>query len=86
MRRVILGLAVCAVLVVPGVASAGGPPKGGCPPGFDPTPTASIPGYGTFHGYQSADLNGDGMSCVRFLSSPTELVFMDNVVPPFTPP
>ena len=43
--------------------------------------TAGIPGFGQFDGYQSADLNGDELSCVCPLNSPTELVFMDNVIP-----
>jgi hypothetical protein len=80
-RRLVLGFILCALLAVPSLASAA-PPIGGCPPGFNPMLTINIPGYGTFYGYQSADLNGDGTSCVRFLpNSPTELVFMDNVVP-----
>ena len=73
--------ALTAAVAVPLTASAGGPAQGGCPPGFNEVLTASIPGFGQFYGYQSADLNGDGKSCVRPLNSPTELVFMDNVVP-----
>lgn len=71
-------VAGAALLAVPGTASA----DAGCPSGFVLLPTAAITSQGTFYGLQSADLNKDGLSCVRYLSnSPTELAFMDNRLP-----
>jgi len=81
-RALALGAAVVVgALGVAPAAEAAGPQTGGCPPGFTLWRTSDIPGYGSFYGYQSADLNQDQKTCVRLLSSRTELVFMDNVLP-----
>jgi hypothetical protein len=35
-----------------------------------------------FYGLQSADINGDGYTCIRLLpNSPTNIVFSDNALP-----
>jgi hypothetical protein len=85
-----LGLvtALCAVTAAVGVSSALAiTPEdavGRCPNGAgDPRPVNDIYQYGSvFYGLQSADINGDGYTCIRLLpNSPTKIVFSDNALP-----
>jgi hypothetical protein len=74
---------VCAAAVAAiGATSAlgGGPPIGNCPVGFELKPTSFLSGF-SVGGLQSADLNGNQMTCVKLLNTPSDIVFMDDVVP-----
>jgi hypothetical protein len=82
MRR-FLALAVLSVALVAAAATSAaavGPPTGGCPVGFDLYPESVLSQY-PLGGLQGADLNGDDQTCIKWLDTPTELVFVDNVVP-----
>jgi hypothetical protein len=83
MVKVGLVASVCAAAVAAiGATSAlgNGPPTGNCPVGFDPQPTSFLDDY-SVGGLQSADLNGNQMTCVKLLDTPSDIVFMDDVVP-----
>jgi len=67
---VLLRILIAVGMVVAGVllaapAQASGPPVGSCPNGFDLVPASIAP---------SADLNGDGQLCFKFLT-PTDQPF-----------
>jgi hypothetical protein len=85
-----LGLvtALCAATAAVAVSSAFAevPPDavGRCPLGAgDPRPVRDIFLFGSvFYGLQSADINGDGYTCIRLLpNSPTRIAFSDNALP-----
>jgi hypothetical protein len=85
-----LGLvtALCAATATIAVSSAFAetPPDavGRCPNGAgDPRLVNDIYQYGSvFYGLQSADINGDGYTCIRVLAnSPTKIAFSDNALP-----
>lgn len=66
-----------------GAASAfGGAPAAtlNCPDGFQLLPTSVLAGY-SVGGIQSADLNGNQQTCIKFLNTPSDIVFIDDVVP-----
>jgi hypothetical protein len=76
--------ATAAVAVSSALAVTPADAVGRCPIGAgEPRPVADIYLYGSvFHGLQSADINGDGYTCIRELSnSPTKIVFSDNALP-----
>jgi hypothetical protein len=87
MLRTGLAVTVCAAVAAVGASSVGAVPDGAvgrCPDGVgDPRPVADIYLFGSsFYGLQSADINGDGYTCIRMLeNSPTKIVFSDNVLP-----
>ena len=56
-----------------------GPRVGSCPKGFDPQPVSFLDNY-SVGGLQSADLNGNGTTCVKLLNTPSDIVFMDDVI------
>lgn len=50
-----------------------------CPNGFDLKDTSFLDDY-SVGGLQSADLNGNGKTCVKLLNTPSDIVFMDDVM------
>lgn len=80
-------VAVCAAVSAIGASSAAAVPSGAvgrCPDGLgDPQPVSNIYDHGkNFYGLQSADVNGDGFTCIRILqNSPTKIAFSDNALP-----
>lgn len=82
-KRFMLGLAAGALVaaMLPGAALGGGPQVGSCPPGFTAAPLSFLNQY-RVGGLQSADLNGNDWTCVRLLATPSDIVFMDDVVKP----
>jgi hypothetical protein len=61
-------------------ALGGTPPTTGqCPDGFTDLPTSTLGNY-SVGGIQSADLNGNQMTCIKFLDTPSDIVFMDDVM------
>ena len=85
MRRTLVAIVCAATVAGIGAASAlgGGEPKGprvgSCPAGFVSQPLSFLDDY-SVGGLQSADLNGNGYTCVKLLSTPSDIVFMDDVV------
>ena len=86
MRRIILLLAVAALMSTLGVGSAyaQGPPVGGCPPGYElKTVEFVVAGAGLDEPDPSMDRNGDGYTCLKILDtgSGTRATWHDNTVP-----
>lgn len=88
MFRKSVSLTVCtAVAAIAASSAAADVPVdalGLCPNGAgDPRPVSDIFTFGSsFYGLQSADINGDGYTCIRILEhSPTKIAFSDNVLP-----
>jgi hypothetical protein len=93
MRRILLALAVdalMAVMVVSSAAAQGGPPVGGCPASYDPglVPVEFVLAHtGNLDPNRepdpSMDPNGDGLTCLTFLhtGSGTRVTWHDNVLP-----
>ncbi len=85
-RRMISFLATFGLMVgtfaglAPAAQAVTGPPATkNCPDSFILEDTTFLQGY-SVGGLQSADLNGNGKTCVRLLSTPSDIVFMDDVV------
>ena len=84
MRRILLALAVAALMAVMAASSAAaqGPPVGGCPPGY----TLETVDFVVAHVGQedpSMDPNGDGYTCLKLLPTGAGLraTWHDNVTP-----
>jgi hypothetical protein len=94
MRRIVLALAVAALMAVMAASSAAaqgppdqaqGPPVGGCPASFEPglVPVeAVLAGAGLEEPDPSMDPNGDGLTCLKLLhtGSGTRATWHDNVI------
>lgn len=94
MRRVLLAMAVAALMAVMVASSAAaqgppdqaqGPPVGGCPASFEPglVPVEVVlDGAGLDEPDPSMDPNGDGMTCLKLLDtgSGTRATWHDNVI------
>ena len=91
-KRVSLRGGALSIIALAGVGVAGAAtlpaqpqhPIGSCPAGFDfPFPTDQLP---PTSGFQSVDINGDGVTCVNLIAfnNPHGIRFaaVDNVVPP----
>jgi hypothetical protein len=85
----VLACAVASLAIWGSTASAGGPPpnatppptgNGYCPDGFQWLPTTVLEGY-SVGGIVSADLNRNGMTCIKFLNTPSDIVFFDDIAP-----
>ena len=89
MRRILLALAVTALMAVMVAGSAAaqqGPPVGGCPASYDPglvTVEFVLAGTGLEEPDPSMDPNGDGYTCLKILDtgSGTRATWHDNVIP-----
>jgi hypothetical protein len=96
MRRILLALAVGALMAVMAASSAAaqegppdqaqGPPVGGCPKSYDPglvTVEFVLAGTGLEEPDPSMDPNGDGYTCLKLLDtgSGTRATWHDNVTP-----
>jgi hypothetical protein len=92
MRRILLALAVAALMAVMAASTAAaqpapdaGPPIGGCPASFEPglVPVeAVLAGAGLEEPDPSMDPNGDGYTCLKLLhtGSGTRATWHDNVI------
>ena len=94
MRRILLAMAVAALMAVMAVSSAAaqgppdqaqGPPVGGCPASYEPglVPVEVVlAGAGLEEPDPSMDPNGDGMTCLKLLDtgSGTRATWHDNVL------
>ena len=83
MRLHVASVVCAAAVVAVGATSAfgGGPPATeNCPDGFTLQPTSFLDNY-SVGGLQSADLNGNLKTCVKLLNTPSDIVFVDDVVP-----
>jgi hypothetical protein len=95
MRRILLALAVGALMAVMAASSAAaqegppdqaqGPPVGGCPESYDPglvTVEFVLAGTGLEEPDPSMDPNGDGYTCLKLLDtgSGTRATWHDNVI------
>lgn len=87
MRRILLVLAVAALMAVMAAnsAAAQGPPVGGCPASYEPglVPVeAVLAGAGLEEPDASMDPNGDGQTCLKLLDtgSGTRATWHDNVI------
>ena len=94
MRRILLALAVAALMAVMVASSAAaqgppdqaqGPPVGGCPASYDPglvTVEFVLAGTGLEEPDLSMDPNGDGFTCLKILDtgSGTRATWHDNVI------
>ncbi len=92
MRRMILALAVAALMAVMAASAAAaapapgaGPPIGGCPASFEPglVPVKVVlDGAGLEEPDPSMDPNGDGLTCLKLLDtgSGTRATWHDNVL------
>lgn len=70
MRRILLALAVAALMAVMAASSAAqeGPPVGGCPPGYDLlTVEFVLEGAGLDEPDPSMNPIGDGLTCLKLL-------------------
>jgi hypothetical protein len=95
MRRILLALAVAALMAVMAASSAAaegppdqaqGPPVGGCPASYEPglVPVEVVlAGAGLEEPDPSMDPNGDGYTCLKLLDtgSGTRATWHDNVIP-----
>ena len=95
MRRILLALAVAALMAVMAASSAAaqgppdqaqGPPVGGCPASYEPglVPVEVVlAGAGLEEPDPSMDPNGDGYTCLKILDtgSGTRATWHDNVTP-----
>jgi ABC-type glycerol-3-phosphate transport system substrate-binding protein len=89
MRRILLALAVAALMAVMAAGSAAaqeGPPVGGCPDSYEPglvTVEFVLAGTGLEEPDASMDPNGDGYTCLKILDtgSGTRATWHDNVIP-----
>jgi hypothetical protein len=95
MRRMLLALAVAALMAVMVASSAAaqgppdqaqGPPVGGCPESYEPglvTVEFVLAGTGLEEPDPSMDPNGDGYTCLKLLDtgSGTRATWHDNVIP-----
>ena len=85
MKRTLVAIVCAATVAGIGAASAfgggepNGPRVGSCPDGFDPQPLSFLESY-SVGGLQSADLNRNDTTCVKLLDTPSDIVFMDDVV------
>jgi hypothetical protein len=92
MRRILLALAVAALMAVMAASTTAaqpapdaGPPIGGCPASFEPglVPVeAVLAGAGLEEPDPSMDPNGDGYTCLKLLhtGSGTRATWHDNVI------
>lgn len=92
MRRILLALAVAALMAVMAASAAAahppqaaGPPIGGCPASFEPglVPVEVVlAGAGLAEPDPSMDPNGDGFTCLKLLhtGSGTRATWHDNVI------
>jgi hypothetical protein len=94
MRRILMALAVAALMAVMAASSAAaqgppdqaqGPPVGGCPASYDPglvTVEFVLAGTGLEEPDPSMDPNGDGYTCLKLLDtgSGTRATWHDNVI------
>ena len=92
MRRILLALAVAALMAVMAATTAAaapapdaGPPVGGCPASFEPglVPVEVVlEGAGLEEPDASMDPNGDGLTCLKLLDtgSGTRATWHDNVI------
>jgi hypothetical protein len=92
MRRILLALAVAALMAVMAASAAAaqpsldsGPPIGGCPASFEPglVPVEVVlAGAGLEEADPSMDPNGDGYTCLKLLhtGSGTRATWHDNVI------
>jgi hypothetical protein len=94
MRRILLAMAVAALMAVMAASSAAaqgppdqaqGPPVGGCPASYDPglvTVEFVLAGTGLEEPDPSMDPNGDGYTCLKLLDtgSGTRATWHDNVI------
>ena len=95
MRRILLAMAVAALMAVMTASSAAaqgpppqaqGPPIGGCPASYEPglVPVEVVlAGAGLEEPDASMDPNGDGLTCLKLLhtGSGTRATWHDNVTP-----
>ena len=85
LKRLQVVAAACGVVVVAAVGAAtpaigaGPPATGNCPDSFTLQDTSFLNSY-SVGGLQSADLNGNGKTCVKLLNTPSDIVFMDDVM------
>jgi hypothetical protein len=88
MRRILLALAVAALIAVMAASAAvaqEGSPVGGCPDSYDPglvTVEFVLAGTGLEEPDPSMDPNGDGYTCLKILDtgSGTRATWHDNVI------
>jgi hypothetical protein len=94
MRRILLAMAVAALMAVMAASSAAaqgppdqaqGPPVGGCPASYEPglvTVEVVLAGAGLEEPDPSMDPNGDGYTCLKLLDtgSGTRATWHDNVI------
>jgi hypothetical protein len=94
MRRILMALAVAALMAVMAASAAAaqgppdqaqGPPVGGCPASYEPglvTVEFVLAGTGLEEPDPSMDPNGDGYTCLKLLDtgSGTRATWHDNVV------
>jgi hypothetical protein len=88
MRRILLALAVAALMAVMAASAAAaqeGPPVGGCPASYEPglvTVEFVLAGTGLEEPDPSMDPNGDGYTCLKLLDtgSGTRATWHDNVI------
>jgi len=80
-KRAFVATVFAAAVAAVGTTSAmgEGPQVGTCPNGFVLHPIEYLSGF-SVGGIQSADLNGNGSTCVKLLNTPSDIVFMDDVV------
>ncbi len=94
MRRILLAMAVAALMAVMAASSAAaqegppdqaqGPPVGGCPPGFLLVPVEVVlAGAGLEEPDPSMDPNADGLTCLKLIDTGqgTRAAWHDNVIP-----
>ncbi len=88
MRRLLLALAVAALMAVMAASSAAaqeGPPVGGCPESYEPglVPVEVVlAGAGLEEPDPSMDPNGDGYTCLKLIDTGqgTRATWHDNVI------
>jgi hypothetical protein len=94
MRRILLAMAVAALMAVMAASSAAaqgppeqaqGPPVGGCPESYEPglvTVEFVLAGTGLEEPDPSMDPNGDGLTCLKLLDTGSGLraTWHDNVI------
>jgi hypothetical protein len=90
MRRILLAMAVAALMAVMAASSAAaqGEPVGSCPPDFNLFTVAEVLEHvdPDTPGQQSWDGNGDGYTCVKFIAGADpvtggKVVIVDNRLP-----
>ena len=88
MRRIVLAMAVAALMTVMAASAAAaqeGPPVGGCPASYEPGLVpfeVVLAGAGLTEPDPSMDRNGDGNTCLKLLhtGSGTRATWHDNVI------